>query len=90
MSWLINTHTEFCNGIHRASCVEPRDGKGKLLLSHKLQNVVCFAKFQEWWLPKFVQAVGRHALWQELAWVTKNPFSKVIGYLASLSPASFL
>lgn len=39
MSWLINTHITFCNGIHGASCVELRDGKGKVLLSDELQNV---------------------------------------------------
>lgn len=39
MSWLINTHIAFCNGIHGGSCVELRDGKGKVLLSDELQNV---------------------------------------------------
>ena len=39
MSWLINTHIAFCNGIQGASCVEPRDGKGKVLLSDEIQNV---------------------------------------------------
>lgn len=39
MSWLINTHISFCNGIHGGSCVELRDGKGKVLLSDELQNV---------------------------------------------------
>lgn len=38
MSWLINTHIAFCNGIHGASCVEPNDGKGKLP-SDEPQNV---------------------------------------------------
>lgn len=39
MSWLINTHIAFCNGIHGASCVDLRDGKGTGHLSDELQNV---------------------------------------------------
>jgi hypothetical protein len=53
MSWLINTHIAFCNGIHWASCVELRDGRGNFSFQMSSKMWVCFGQFWEWQLHRF-------------------------------------
>lgn len=92
MSWLINTHIAFCNGIQEQAVWNREMAKGRFSSQMSFKLWVCSDKFQEWLLHKFISAIVRHSNSRELAWLTtaSSPRSKGSVLLSDLPPSSNL